>query len=254
MTVFIFESLREIDPKTGKQIHEFLNEKGIPNEFNPFHSKNELLDLLREIKKKIAINNIQPYVHFDCHGNDDGIVVVKNDGTEELITWGEIRDAFEEIYIASGQQSIICMSSCEGFNVAKLVACFKPCPYKYVCGSFEKISFQDSYNGYTKFYELIFNGTSIHDATVEIHTDLSLEKLKFLAYDSKQLYKIGFDGYINTLCTEEKLKQRKESAKTSLSKDGHISREQIDKLNHAYSLEGQKELLERYAKIFFSLQ
>ena len=101
MKIFVLESLREKDPKTGMYIHQFLDKKGISNEFHTFKTKQELINLLNAIKIKSASEDFQPFVHFDCHGNENGIAVVRNDNTEELITWKEIREQFREIYMAS---------------------------------------------------------------------------------------------------------------------------------------------------------
>ncbi len=256
MKIFILESLRKNDPKTGQMVHEFLDKKGIGNEFRIFRSKRELINILDAIKNKVASDKFQPFVHFDCHGNDKGIGVVMIDGKEELITWKEIRAAFREIYKASKLKSVLCMSSCEGFNVAKLVAHSEPCPYDHVCGSFEKISFDDSYHGYTQFYQLILEDKSIFDAAVEVHNTERGKNMKFLGINSKTLFKLAIDGYIEKECTPEKLEQRKNNNKENLQKLelGPMSMQQIDLLNSAYSLEGQKEILERYATTFFSLE
>ena len=251
MKIFILESLRKNDPKTGEMVHNFLNKNGIENEFRIFRSKKELIDLLEAIKIKTAADHIQPFVHFDCHGNDEGIGVVMKNEKEELITWKEIRTMFRDIYMASKQKSVICMSSCEGFNMVKLVAQCEPCPYDYVCGSFEKISFEDSYHGYTKFYELILNGKPIFEAAVEVHNTEIEPNLKFLGINSMTLFKLAIDGYIDKECTAEKLEQRKINIK---KKFGSMTESQMDSLEYIYSLEGQKEILERCAATFFSLR
>ena len=209
MKIFVLESLRVGDPKTGEFIHNFLDSKGFDNEYFEFRSKKELLNLLEKIKLSSSSNGIQPFVHFDCHGNNDGIGVVKVDSSEELITWDEIGDAFRDIYAASGKKSVICMSSCKGFNIIKLVAQLKPCPYDHVCGSFESISFSDSFYGYKKFYDLVISGKSYYDAAVEVHNDPQFIDLKFLGINSFTLFKMTVDGYIKLECTNERLAQKK---------------------------------------------
>ena len=254
MKIFVLESLREKDPKTGKYVHEFLDTKGIENEFHTFNTKQELIDLLGTIKIKAASEDFQPFVHFDCHGNENGIAVVKKDGTEELITWKEIRTEFRNIYMTSKQKAVVCMSSCQGFNAVKMVAQCEPCPYDHVCGSFEKISFADSYNGYRKFYELILDGKTIFDAAVEVHNDDEFKKMKFLGINSKTLFKMAIDGYLEKECTEEKLNQKKELYQRILGQYGTLNDNQKEYLEKAFSLEGQKVIIERCAETFFSLK
>jgi hypothetical protein len=171
-----------------------------------------------------------------------------------MFTRLEISSAFRDIYISSTQKSLICMSSCQGFNVVKLASRCEPCPYDHVCGSFEKISFEDSYKGYTKFYDLIIKGKSVYDAAVEVHQDTKFADLKFIGLNSKTLFQLSIDGYLKKECTEEKLAENKEINKRIIEAEGPLIQQQIDYLDKAFSLEGQKKILERCAEIFFSLR
>lgn len=254
MKIYILESLRQTDPKTGKLVHDYLDSKAIKNQFYEFKTKQELLDILKIVTVDSASENIQPFVHFDCHGNENGIGVVKADASEELITWNEIQQAFREIYMSSKQKSVICMSSCQGFNVIKLVSRCQPCPYDHVCGSFEKISFADSYKGYTKFYDLILNGASIYDAALNVHNDPNFIKLKFIGLNSDTLFRLSVEGYLKNECTEEKLREKKELHRKIVEVHGPLNQIQLDYLEKAFSLEGQKQILERCAETFFSLK
>lgn len=254
MKIFVLESLKQNDPKTGKLIHNYLDSKSVQNEYHVFKSKIELLDILNVIKIGSASENLQPFVHFLCHGNEDGIGAIKPDESVELITWGEISQAFREIYLASRQKSIICMSSCHGFNVIKLVSKCEPCPYEYVCGSFEKISFSDSYNAYTKFYSLILGGKPIYDSALEIHNDPAYSNLKFIGLNSDTLFKLTIDGYLIKECTEAKLAEKRERYRKIIENQGPLNENQIEYLNKAFSIEGQKQILQRCAEIFFSLK
>lgn len=252
MKIFILESLRKDDPKTGQLIHQFLDKNGFENEFFNFHSKQELFDSFDKIKVKCSAGSFQPFVHFDCHGNDEGIGVVIDDNNEELITWTEIHAAFRDIYISSHRKSVICMSSCEGFNAVKLVARKEPCPYDFVCGSFEKISFADGYVGFQKFYQLVLSGKTVYDAALDVHNDVDLVKLKFIGLNSVTLFNLAIDGYLRKECTPEKLVQKKAYYKIIIEQDAPINQIQMDYLNKAFTIEGQRQILLEFANVFFS--
>ena len=105
MHIFVLQSLKKNDPKTGEQIHEYLNTEHISNEFHYFKSKEELLNLLELVKVKAATGNLQPFIHLDCHGNDQGIGAVTSDENVEMITWDDILDKSIEIYRSSNKIS-----------------------------------------------------------------------------------------------------------------------------------------------------
>jgi hypothetical protein len=90
MKIFVLESLKQNDLKTGQLIHNYLDSKAALNEYHVFKSKIELLDILNVIKIESASENLKPFVHFYCHGNENGIGAIKPDESVELISWGEI--------------------------------------------------------------------------------------------------------------------------------------------------------------------
>lgn len=253
MYIFVFESLRENDPKTGKKIHSFLEANEIPCEFHQYNSKEELYSLFELVKVRLSTEDIQPFIHFDCHGNSDGIGAVHIDKTEVFISWNDILDRFIEIYRASNKRLVINMSSCEGFNATKMVAKGKPCPYDHVCGSFEKIGFEASFQAFSKFYKAIFEGMEIFDAGVLIHSDPELQHLNFMAINSYTLFNNMIEKYKEEELSLEKLTARKAFLLQELKKkDPSPNKTQLEYLDNACSPEGQLEILEYYKQVFFS--
>lgn len=253
MHIFVLESLKKEDPKTGERIHEFLEKKNIVNQFHRFKTKAHLFELLEIIQMKVATEDTQPFIHFDCHGNDDGIGAINDNGIVEFIAWGEILDKFIEIYQASKKKSVVSMSSCEGFNATKMVAKGKPCPYDYVCGSFEKIGFEDSFKAFSTFYKNIEKGIDIFEAAVTIHNDPSFTHINFMAIDSYTLFYKMIENYKNEQLSEDMLSKRKEYLLAVLKiTDPNPNKEQLDYLDRACSIEGQEEILHYYHEVFFS--
>jgi hypothetical protein len=251
--IFILESLRAKDPKTGEEVYSYLKSKKIESTFFCFKSVLELQNILTLIKVECSNSKKVAFVHIDCHGNEKGIGVVKDDESEELIKWDDLSDIFRSIYLATNRKSVICLSSCNGFNAMKMVAYNRPCPYDHICGSLEKISFSDSLKGYKLFYNLIALGKSIYDSAVEVHNNKNFKNLKFIGLNAKTLFQLAIDGYIKKECTIEKLEERKGRAIKELTDSGNrLSKEQISVLNISFSLEGQKEILNKYIDTFLS--
>ena len=253
MYIFVFESLRHDDPKTGKKIHSFLESNEIPCEFHQYNSKEELYSFFELVKVKLSTEDIQPFIHFDCHGNSDGIGAVHLDKTEEFISWNDILDKFIEIYRASKKRLVINMSSCEGFNATKMVAKGKPCPYDHICGSFEKIGFEPSFQAFSKFYKAISEGMDIYDAGLLVHNDPELEQLNFISINSYTLFNNMIDNYKKEELSQEKLAARKAFLLQELKKtDPSPNKTQLEYLDSACSPEGQLEILDYYEQVFFS--
>ena len=246
---YILQSLRPADRKTGKEIYDSLKDK-CDMFFKEYQTKQGLLDILEYIKVDIQTTDKIPFVHFDCHGNENGIGVVKTDGTEELIAWTEIGDIFREIYLASSKKSIACFSSCKGFNSIKLVPEFKACPFDYVAGSFEKIGFNDSFEAFKEFYEQIISGIDIKPAAYHIHS--KYDKMKFVCFSANVLFELGSKSYLELKMTKEELEKHKQIAIKALGSVENLNPQQKAYLEYAYSEQGQKDYIEKWRRIFFS--
>ncbi len=246
---YILQSLREKDRKTGKEIYDVLKDK-CDMFFKEYRTRQELMDILELVKVDIQTTDKKPFVHFDCHGNEDGIGVVKADWTEELITWKEIGDLFREIYLASTKKSIICFSSCKGFNTIKVVPEFKVCPFDYVAGSFEEIGFDDSFEAFKEFYEQIISGIDIKPAAYHIHN--KYVKMKFICFSSNVLFELGAKSYLEKKTSKEELEKHKQITLKALGSVANLNPLQKAFLEYAYSEQGQKDYIEKWRKIFFS--
>lgn len=246
---YILQSLRKADRKTGKEIYEALKDK-CQIVFKEFQTKQELNDILEFIKIDIQTSTLKPFVHFDCHGNENGIGVVNADESEELITWAEIGDYFRDIYLASLKKSILCFSSCKGFNSIKLVPEFKVCPFEYVVGSFEKISFDDSFNAFNEFYKQIISGTDIKPASYYIHD--KYKEMKFICFSATILFELGAKAYIEKKTSKEELEKHKSITIKTMESMTTLNPLQKAYIEYAYSEQGQKDYIEKWRRIFFS--
>ncbi len=247
---YILENLRENDSKTGKELYDTFKEKA-DFEYLPFDSRQKLFDILDYIKLDISATNKKPFVHFDCHGNEDGIGIINADKTEEFVEWRQISDAFRQIYKSSTKRSVLCMSSCNGFNAIKLVAEKNTCPYDYVSGSFESISFKDSFDGYKQFYELVLQDKELVKAGHQVHN--TFDKLKFVCLSSSQLFELAETGYLETKRTPaEIVKEKANTIQKAKNEVGTLTPEMTAHIDFAYSDVGIAEYLQDWRKIFFS--
>lgn len=253
MYVFVLESLRNENLKTGEILHNSLANAGIPSNFRTFQNKDELMDLLDIIFKATIEENLKPFIHFDCHGNSKGIAAVNLSQKEEFIPWAFIRDKFIPIYKASAGQSVICLSACEGFSASAMVATGKPCPYYYIVGSFRKIPSRKSLEAFLEFYQKIWQDNNIWETAVAINNSAIYKDLEFMAVNRDTIWDLLRKGYLNDLSSPGYLAMRKASLlkqlKTSKEK---LTADQQMFIDKAFTKEWQENKLNEYQRIFFS--
>lgn len=246
---YILESLRKADQKTGFEIYTEFKDKADFIHL-PYNSRKNLFDILKQIEMETKATGKRPFVHFDCHGNEDGIGVVYSDGKEELIDWREISDAFRGIYKSSKKRAVICMSSCKGFNAVKIIAHFEPCPYDYISGSFEKIGFQESFDGYKLFYEQVLQGEELVKAGIKVHQDF--DKLKFICLSASQLFEIAEKGYLKTKRPPEAIIKEKKNTIVQAKRIAPLTPDILKYIDYKYSDAGIAEYLQEWRSLFFS--
>lgn len=249
--VYILQSLKTTDKlKSGNELHKNIS-KTISTDFVNLETDKELSSQLDLIKLELKSNPGQYVLHFDCHGNKDGIGIYDKVDNLYFIHWNDLRRNLREIYLASNQKAIISFSSCEGFNVAKLIAHFEPCPFYLITGSFKKIGFQDSIDGYSKFYKNLDIGKDYMENIKEIRDNFP--SLDFASFTAEQLVHIGWKGYKQLELTPERIKERKEKIKAEIvAIDGAITKEQEEKLSKQFTKEASIKQFKNYRKIFFS--
>lgn len=246
---YILESLRNGEQKTGHELYLSFKDKA-DFDYYPYDSKQKLINILELISIETFASGKRPFVHFDCHGNEDGIGIIYVSGKEELIDWRELSSLFRNIYKASKKHSVLCMSSCEGFNGVKIVPHFDTCPYDYISGSFEKIAFQESLDGYKLFYDQIIEGEEIVKAGIKVHNDFP--KLKFVCLSSSEIFDISLKGYIKTKRIPEEIKKDKQNTIENAKKIGPITNQVLAYINYKYSDAGIAEYFQEWRRIFFS--
>ncbi len=248
--VFIIQSLKTTDLlKSGEELNKKLSAT-IAGDFKSVETDEELYAQLDKIKSELKDNPGQYVLHFDCHGNKSGIGVYDKKDNLYFISWEDLRDKLREVYLASDQKLIVSFSSCEGFNVAKLVANFKPCPYYLITGSFKKIGFQDSVDGYCTFYNN-FDSAKDFSANIKEVRD-SYPRLDFAAFTAKQLFHIGWAGYMRLELTPERIKERKESIIADIiAIAGTITKEQENFISNQFASQASDEHYSKYREAFF---
>ena len=144
---YIIQSLKPTDPNLGEQVYNNIKDDST-SEFFKVTNKDELLGTLDYVRLDLTANpELKGVIHIHCHGNEKGIGIRDESDVREFVLWEDLREKFREIYISTDKKPILSMCACKGVNVAKLVACFQPCPYEHITGSFKAISFEDSVNG-----------------------------------------------------------------------------------------------------------
>ncbi|HET6256236.1 MAG TPA: hypothetical protein VFE32_19315 [Puia sp.] len=249
--IYILQSFESVEAiKSGRELYEKLKDK-IAVYFKDVQSPNDLYEELEKIRAEIISSEELCVIHFDCHGNEDGIELYDLHDNGTSITWEDFRSKFRNIYISSPAKPIISFSSCKGLYVMKLIAKFEPCPYGTIAGCLEDIEFEDSIDAFFLFYISLMSGASVLNGTVDVVA--KYPHLKFFGFDAKDLAELGWDRYKKEKLTPEVIKARKDEIISEVIKiKGHITEADFALLERGLTADSGKADHERHREIFNS--
>lgn len=202
---YIIESHKDSDGHPGKELHDdALHWKHVKNSnfssryFN-INSKSELLTCFDEIMTEVLNNGAYPIIHFDMHGNKEGIQLKDS----SLISWGDIKSSLQKINIAMCNNLLVCMASCHGLYLSSILVPTEPAPAFGIIGSPNKINFDESLSAYREFYEKLLSTTNF----IEMLEALG-EHGNFTFINCITLFTGAFKKYIDEECTNDRIVAR----------------------------------------------
>ena len=148
------------DITEGRALREFLDIAGIQYSYNLAVDLDRFHIAMRDkIVKSIKDYRKVPILHLSTHGNEQGIQLTNQYGTEDMIFWPQLADYLRDIHEYIGGLGV-CMSCCfgaHGIQMAKVISKEK-IPYRWIIGSFSDIDLCDSALAYATFYRRLHRG------------------------------------------------------------------------------------------------
>jgi hypothetical protein len=205
--LYILQSLRTTDPLPCGKILRDRIDPILPTYFAVVTDATTLFHELRQIKDDILSLCAPAVIHFDCHGNEDGIGLYDHQDKLTMLSWEDFRATFRDIYTSALVKPLVSFSSCKGLNIMQLIAQYEPCPYEAIAGCLVEIGFQDSVDGFYLFYTEIHAGTRLVDAVVQV--EQRFPQLRFFAAPAMILAELGWIKYKQIKLTAEVITKRK---------------------------------------------
>lgn len=167
-TVFIIESLKEEDLKTGSEIYYDTLEKYYkyyPLTENKLYiklyivkSKNEFLEILNYITTNIGYFKTGILLHLEMHGGRTSGLQLSNG---ENIGWKELTKFLNFINLKSRNQLFICMATCNGRSLIQSMNLKETSPFCGYISASKDVSSQEILDDYRIIYENIIQTHNI---------------------------------------------------------------------------------------------
>lgn len=213
-SVWVIQSLRETDFKSGKQIHNMIQTlaKGkyswLQVEFVEVDDKKGLFETLSRIKSSFQDTGKIPLIHFETHGDQDGLELRSG----EFVPYTDLCPLFREINILTKNNLFIVSATCHGGHLAFLLhgSITEPCPFWGILGETERVSQLDVVSGYSAFYRELLDSVNINSALCKLNEAVS-DGVEFEVWNSEYLFMLAFKYYLENTSTPDAMEQRTEA-------------------------------------------
>lgn len=218
--VYIIESLREDELKTGKSLHEdFLHYNDINNEYGfeyqPIKNWDGLKFFLEIIYSDIKTKNVLPIIHFEMHGDIDGIQL----SSGEIVPWNELAVRLQKINIELKNKLVAVFALCHGIHFLSVFYEFmnSRTPFAGIIISADFVRVSEIKYGFPKFYEMIINARNGNDAIKGLNELINDEDRSYSFLSCRWLFKEAFIQYLK-LCSSKERNKRTERIITKIKK------------------------------------
>ena len=211
-TLYIIESLRENDTKTGLALYEdvklqeYIHEH-VHVEYFSLETAEEWDELMAAILTDCITKEIYPIIHLEIHGDEFGIQFTNNECRSREV----VGEQFRRINIATGCNLFLTLGVCKGLYVLFSTKIDKPMPFCGAVGSFEKMVAGDIQLRYAEFYETFFRTFDITQAYIQLMKTETGAPIKYTQYRYIHLDEIFYKGYLNYIeekCNAEVMPER----------------------------------------------
>lgn len=157
-TVWIVEWLFQDDQKTGKFLHEWLQERRPGwSWYSRCQNKMEVLAAINRATELAQRSEMKPILHIEAHGNDDGVGGPDGAGGSGLITWDELTNPLQGLNLATRCNLIVFVAACTGFAAINTFTRGPLAPAVGLVGPDNELSHTDVLSATKEFYRRWMN-------------------------------------------------------------------------------------------------
>jgi hypothetical protein len=190
----ILDFLNENDFQSGQKLEEDLRYITLINNLFSI-SRNKIIDL-ESFDNKITwiINQIQtgeifPLIHFEAHGNLDGLQYSKN----KLLKWEIILKKIRDINILLVNNLFISISACKGSALIYKINYWERAPFRSIVGPAVNLNEVELYEGFYNFYDTLFYDFDINKAYEKLSETVNNKNDKLTIVSSDTCFDIFTD-------------------------------------------------------------
>lgn len=166
--IYVLESVQPGDKKTGTALAQWLKLRCLQSAMYVNHitlnSRKGLIKQLNAIRNEAQQKGLVPIIHFELHGNSEGVQVGK-----DMVLWENLLNLLRTINAACQHNLFVSFAACRSFHIYPSIDIFRPAPFFGIVGCFNEVSTGNVEVGFQSFFEELFNSYDIGKALVALN-------------------------------------------------------------------------------------
>jgi hypothetical protein len=247
-TVAIIESLSANEKKTGNMLFDHIQAQGRDATYLPVETEAQFTNAIQEAERMCRSLGKKAALHFEIHGDEHGFSLSGG----ELVQWARVRQDIINLNFQLKNHLLVSMAVCRGTWLLSIMKATTTSPFHSLVSSQEDIYEPDIERGFPVFYDALFAGDTLEEATHKLN--LAQNGSQFDLTTTENVFAKVFENYFAKWCNQKAMALRAKNIRAQLTRLGVKDRELRHKLVQLYkrTLTAQQEpTFEDYRAKFF---
>jgi hypothetical protein len=250
-SIYVLESLRPGEPKTGEDLYDVVIypgksvRDGMYAQFARVPTKRDLIRQLSRIALAAEQANHRPIIHIEAHGGADGSQLMDGD----YVRWTELIPLFTRINIACKNNLVVVAISCFGWGLTAALMPSDRAPVMMLVGPPDAMTAAELLEATRRFYHSLMSEFDMNHALEAMNDHRAFADWKIRPATAEILFCRVFRQYLAEQATPEALTAR-ENALVATVIDGRPRRAldmaalriaiRLDLANHRAAYDGHR--------------
>jgi hypothetical protein len=208
--VYVVESLRPTDRKTGSELYDsvigpsgYSHPKLLTELFRP-GTRLEFIGVLKTIARRARREARWPLLHLETHGGETGLELASG----EAISWPELKPYLEDISVASRLNFSVTVAACSGGYLASTISPADRAPVWAVIGPAQPVGDDQLLAAFGAYYREFLRSLDGTEALAVLRRIEADQRKKYIFMPAVTMFTGAYARYVREDCTPEALRKR----------------------------------------------
>lgn len=197
----VIEWLESNEERTGEKLCAWANERR-PGwaRYIACQGASEIFDAIETTTLRVARSNAKPILHFEGHGDVDGLIGRTRAQEVEILKWDALTRPLQTLNGSTGCNLTVFVAACEGYAALRALCTGPVCPAVTVAGPTEKVNAGELLRATQELYRRWIDGRSSYGDAI----DSAERELANGVIESTSGPVMFFEGFFRALITRAK--------------------------------------------------